>query len=237
VETFAKLEKDGKINKKIAMIAVGDQFGIELSTATRAGLKKAGFDLVYDKSYPFGTQDMQPVLKDAQAANPDVLLAFSYPPDTFAITDTSKVLGFNPKVFFVGVGTAFPMYKGKFATAAEGIMGIGGSDASLPGIKWYIQHHKDIIGREPDRWASPITYASLQVLQQAIERVGKVDRAAVIQEINTGSFDTIIGKVKLENGLNKNIWAVGQWQGADFFGVAPISKQGAKPVIGKPAWQ
>ena len=59
VETFAKLEKDGKINKKIAMIAVGDQFGIELSTATRAGLKKAGFDLVYDKSYPFGTQDMK----------------------------------------------------------------------------------------------------------------------------------------------------------------------------------
>ena len=237
VETFTKLEKDGKINKKVAMIAVGDQFGIELSTATRAGLKKAGFDLVYDKSYPFGAQDMQPVLKDAQAANPDVLLAFSYPPDTFAITDTSKVLGFNPKVFFVGVGTAFPMYKGKFAAAAEGIMGIGGSDASLPGIKWYIQHHKEIIGREPDRWASPITYASLQVLQQAIERVGKLDRAAVIKEINTGSFDTIIGKVKLENGLNKNIWAVGQWQGADFFGVAPISKQGAKPVIAKPAWQ
>jgi branched-chain amino acid transport system substrate-binding protein len=237
VETFAKLEKDGKINKKIAMIAVGDQFGIELSTATRAGLKKAGFDLVYDKSYPFGTQDMQPVLKDAQAANPDVLLAFSYPPDTFAITDTSKVLGFNPKVFFVGVGTAFPMYKGKFGAGADGIMGIGGSDASLPGIKWYIQHHKEVIGREPDRWASPITYASLQVLQQAIERVGKLDRAAVIKEINTGSFDTIIGKVKLENGLNKNIWAVGQWQGADFFGVAPISKQGAKPVIAKPAWQ
>jgi branched-chain amino acid transport system substrate-binding protein len=116
-------------------------------------------------------------------------------------------------------------------------MGIGGSDASLPGIKWYIQHHKEVIGREPDRWASPITYASLQVLQQAIERVGKVDRAAVIKEINTGSFDTIIGKVKLENGLNKNIWAVGQWQGADFFGVAPISKQGAKPVIAKPAWK
>ena len=59
-----------------------------------------------------------------------------------------------------------------------------------------------MIGREPDRWASPITYASLQVLQQAIERVGKIDRAAVIKEINTGSFDTIIGKVKLKDGLN-----------------------------------
>jgi branched-chain amino acid transport system substrate-binding protein len=238
VDTFTQLQKSGKINKKIAMIAVGDQFGIEMSSATRAGLKKAGFELVYDKSYPFGTQDMQPVLKDAQAANPDVLLAFSYPPDTFAITDTAKVIAFNPKVLFVGVGTAFPMYKGKYGPNAEAIMGIGGSDASLPGIKWYLQHHKEIIGREPDRWASPITYASLQVLQQAIERVGKIDRAAVIKEINTGSFDTIIGKVKLDNGLNRNIWAVGQWQGNDFYGVAPLKKAGAKPVIvPKPAWK
>ena len=134
------------------------------------------------------------------------------------------MIGFNPKVFFVGVGTAFPMYKGKFGANAEGVMGIGGSDANLPGIKWYIQHHKEIIGREPDRWASPITYASLQVLQQAIERVGKIDRAAVIKEINTGSFDTIIGKVKLVDGQNRNIWAVGQWQGNDFFGVAPVGK-------------
>jgi branched-chain amino acid transport system substrate-binding protein len=236
VETFSKMNKDGKINKKVAMIAVADQFGIELSTATREGLKKAGFEIVYDKSYPFGTQDMQPVLKDAQAANPDVLLAFSYPPDTFAITDTAKVLAFNPKVLFVGVGTAFPGYKGKFQASAEGVMGIGGSDAALPGIKWYIQHHKEIIGREPDRWASPITYASLQVLQQAIERVGK-DRAAVIKEINTGSFETIIGKVKLEDGQNRNIWAVGQWQGNDFFGIAPVNKQGAKAAIAKPAWQ
>ncbi len=237
VETFSKMNKDGKINKKVAMIAVADQFGIELSTATREGLKKAGFDIVYDKSYPFGTQDMQPVLKDAQAANPDVLLAFSYPPDTFAITDTAKVLAFNPKVLFVGVGTAFPGYKGKFQAGAEGVMGIGGSDANLPGIKWYIQHHKEVIGREPDRWASPITYASLQVLQQAIERVGKVDRAAIIKEINTGSFETIIGKVKLEDGQNRNIWSVGQWQGADFFGVAPVNKAGAKAPIAKPAWQ
>ena len=126
-------------------------------------------------------------------------MAFSYPPDTIGLTDQAKIAGFSPKVFFVGVGTAFPLFKGKFGASAEGVMGIGGSNADLPGIKWYIQHHKEIMGREPDRWASPITYASLQVLQQAIEKVGKIDREAVIKEINTGSFDTIIGKVKLES--------------------------------------
>ena len=48
-------------------------------------------------------------------------------------------------------------------------------------------------GQEPDRWASPVTYASLEILQQAIERVGKIDRAAIIEEIQTGTFDTVAG--------------------------------------------
>jgi branched-chain amino acid transport system substrate-binding protein len=237
VDTLTTLRKDGKIGTKVAMAAVGDQFGIEQSTAAREGLKKAGFELVYDKSYPFGSQDLQPIVKDAQASNPDTFLAFSYPPDTIGLTDQSKIAGFSPKVFFVGVGTAFPLFKGKFGASAEGVMGIGGSNADLPGIKWYIQHHKEIIGREPDRWASPITYASLQVLQQAIERVGKIDRAAVIKEINTGSFDTIIGKVKLVDNLYKGIWAVGQWQGNDFYGIAPKQAGARAPIVPKPAWQ
>ena len=236
VDTLSVLRKDGKISDKVAMAAVGDQFGIEQSAAAREGLKKGGFNLVYDKSYPFGSQDLQPIIKDAQAANPDVFVAFSYPPDTIGLTDQAKVSGFSPKVFYVGVGTAFPLYEGKFGASAEGVMGVGGSNADLPGIKWYIQHHKEIIGREPDRWASPITYASLQVLQQAIERVG-VDRAAVIKEINTGSFDTIIGKVKLVDNLYKGVWAVGQWQGNDFYGIAPKQDGVRAPIVPKPAWQ
>jgi branched-chain amino acid transport system substrate-binding protein len=237
VDTLTTLRKDGKIGSKVAMAAVGDQFGIEQSTAAREGLKKAGFELVYDKSYPFGSQDLQPIVKDAQASNPDIFVAFSYPPDTIGLTDQSKIAGFSPKVFYVGVGTAFPLFKGKFGASAEGVMGVGGSNADLPGIKWYIQHHKEVVGREPDRWASPITYASLQVLQQAIERVGKIDRDAVIKEINTGSFDTIIGKVQLKDNLYKGVWAVGQWQGNDFYGISPKQDGGRTPIVPKPAWQ
>jgi branched-chain amino acid transport system substrate-binding protein len=237
VTTLDTLRKDGKIGNKVAMAAVGDQFGIEQSTAAREGLTKGGFKLVYDKSYPFGTQDLQPIVKDAQAANPDVFIAFSYPPDTIGLTDQSKIAGFSPKVFYVGVGTAFPLFKQKFGASAEGVMGVGGSNADLPGLKKYIQHHKEVMGREPDRWASPITYASLQVLQQAIERVGKIDRAAIIQEINTGTFDTIVGKVQLKDNLYKGIWAVGQWQGNDFYGIAPKQEGVRAAIVPKPAWQ
>jgi branched-chain amino acid transport system substrate-binding protein len=236
VSTLDTLRKDGKIGTKVAMAAVGDQFGIEQSGAAREGFKKAGFELVYDKSYPFGSQDLQPIVKDAQAANPDIFVAFSYPPDTIGLTDQAKIAGFSPKVFYVGVGTAFPLFKQKFGASAEGVMGVGGSNADLPGLKKYIQHHKEVMGREPDRWASPITYASLQVLQQAIEKVG-LDKAAVIKEINTGSFDTIIGKVQLKDNHYKGVWAVGQWQGDNFYGIAPKQDGVRAPIVPKPAWQ
>ena len=108
-------------------------------------------------------------------------------------------------------------------------MGIGGSNADLPGIKKYIQHHKEVMGREPDRWASPITYASLQVLQQAIEKVGKIDREAVIKEINTGTFDTIIGKIQLKDNLYKGVWAVGQWQGDELLRHCAEAGRRARP--------
>ena len=59
-------DADEQIGDTVAMAAVGDQFGIEQSTAAREGLTKAGFKLVYDKSYPFGTQDLQPIAAVAE---------------------------------------------------------------------------------------------------------------------------------------------------------------------------
>ena len=48
-----------------------------------AGLTKANFKLAYDKTYPVGTQDSEPAASTRRKAlNPDVFIAFSYPPDT-----------------------------------------------------------------------------------------------------------------------------------------------------------
>ncbi len=235
---LAKTVSEGKIGSKVAMIAVADQFGIELATAARESLKKAKFEIAFDKSYPPGTQDMQSLIKDAMATNADVFIAFSYPPDTLALTDAARTLSYNPKIFFTGVGTAFPLYKQRFGANVDGVVGIGGWNADAPALKDYFKRHAQVIGREPDRWASPLTYASLQVLQQAIEKVGKIDRAAVAAEIRNGTFDTIIGKVKLKDGLLQEVWAAGQWQNGEFYGVAPPNLAGAKPLmVPKPAWK
>ena len=107
-----------------------------------------------------------------------MFIAFSYPVDTIMITEQARALSFNSKVFYTAVGTAFPLYKQRLGTDVEGVMGMGGWNADSPESKAYFDRHLAMTGQEPDGWASPITYMSLQMLQQAIERVGKIDRAA-----------------------------------------------------------
>lgn len=240
VELLVKLRGEGKIGDTVAMVSIADGFGIDLSAAARPALAAAKFKLAYDKTYPVGTQDLGPIVNEVKALNPDTFIAFSYPPDTIAITEQARISGFNPKVYYTGVGTAFPLFKQKFGANAEGVMGIGGWSGDSPAIKDYLARHKASAanGAEPDRWASAVTFASLQMLQQAIERVGKVDRAAVIKDLQTGSFDTVIGKVKFENNMPTNYWWVGQWQDGEFYGVAPSGNAGARqPILPKPAWK
>ena len=233
-----KMRDEGKIGPNIAMISIADGFGIDLSQAARKGFTDAGFKLAYDKSYPIGTQDLSPLIGEAQRSGADTFVAFSYPPDTMALTEQSKVASYAPKVMFLGVGVGFPMYAQRFGANVEGIMSLGGWSKDNASTAAYAKKHEEMFKRGPDRWGSQIGYASLQMLEQAIERVGKLDRAAIIKELQTGTFDTVLGKVKLvDNMMQDNFWLIGQWQDGFFVGVAPQRAGVGTPVVPKPAWK
>ena len=238
VEVLTSMRSRGAIGSNIAIAGVSDQFGLELSSAGRKALQKGNFKIVMDKMYPFGSQDLASIITEASRANPDAFLAFSYPPDTMGLTEQARALKFNPKVFYAAVATAFPAYRARFGSNVEGIFGPGGWNASSPESKSFLERFKKVNnGAEPDRWASPIVYASLQILQQAIERVG-VDRKAVIREIETGTFDTILGSRKLEGRMLRSLYLVAQWQDGEFNAVWPQGLPGTTSFrTNKPAWQ
>ncbi len=235
-DILKKMRDAGQIGSRVAMVNVADAFGIELANAARPIFKKAGLEIVYDKSYPLGTQDLSPVVKGAKAAKPDAFVAWSYPPDTFGLTAQAKINGLNVKAFYTAVATAFPAYKGKFGKSVEGILGAGGVNPDTPEMQAYFKAHQKVNGKPADFWASAMVYATYQILEQAIEGVGSLDRKAVTAYIKSHSFDTVMGPIKFVNQSNEKFWTVGQWQNGVFYGVSSTGRPGAKPVKSKPGW-
>jgi branched-chain amino acid transport system substrate-binding protein len=237
VKVLSDMRDAGQMGSKIAMVNVADSFGIELATAARPLFQAAGFEIVYDTSYPLGTQDLSPVVKGAKAAEPDAFVAWSYPPDTFALTELAMIEDLQVKAFYTAVATPFPAFVGKFGAAAEGILGAGGVNPDSPAFQAYAKAHMEATGAAPDYWASATTYASLEILEQAIETVG-IDRAAVSAHLKTTTFDTVLGPISFDaDNNNAAFWTVGQWQGGVFRGVASRGRDGTVPVILKDGWK
>jgi branched-chain amino acid transport system substrate-binding protein len=237
VAVLSQARASGLINDRVAVAHATEQFGIELANAARRALKNANFNIVYDGGYPMATQDLTPVISEAQRANPDVFMAFSYPPDTMALAETARVRGFNPKVFYTAVGTFFPVYRERFKENATGVMGIGGWNPDNDAFRAYIKRHVAMHNREPDRWGASLFYAGLQALAQSIEKVG-LNNAEIVKHLRSNAFDTIVGKLEFDqNNVRKGGWFVGQWQDGDYYGVYPNQAGARKPIIPKPAWK
>jgi branched-chain amino acid transport system substrate-binding protein len=107
IEILNKYKSAGQLNNKVVLFSVGDQFGAEFSTGVGAGLKASGYDIVLQKSYPLGAADLTNEIKEAKASGADTFVAGSYPPDTFMLTGTAITQGYNPKIYYTAVGTAF----------------------------------------------------------------------------------------------------------------------------------
>ena len=93
---MSDLKKKGQLKDTVALFTVQHPFGSEFLTPAKPALDKGGFKIVYETSYPLGVADLSAQIKAAKAANPDIMIAFSYPPDTFMLTEQSIANDFNP---------------------------------------------------------------------------------------------------------------------------------------------
>lgn len=236
IDTLKPKIDNGTLNNKVAMISVADGFGIELVGEARKVFAEAGFEIVFDKTYPLGTQDFSTLISQISETEADIFVSFSYPPDTFAVTKQAQISSYNPKVFYVGVGAAMPIYPVLNKDNIEGVMSLGGIDSNSREMFEYSKRHKEVLGLDSEFWASPIIYSSLQMLQQAIERKG-LDREAVSDELSNGTFDTVIGEIKLTNNQYRDMWLVGQWQDGRFVGVGPARQGVSVPNVPKSNWK
>src|SRR5262245_47628235 len=79
---FELAAKQNPRPKTVALVGADAEFPHNALAGARENLKKYGWQVVYDKTYPPSTVDYTPIVRAIKATNPDIVFVASYPPDS-----------------------------------------------------------------------------------------------------------------------------------------------------------
>jgi len=203
-----------KLGLKTIALAVGDgEATRNTADGARINLKKAGLEVLYDKTYPLNTTDFSPVIRALQATNADVIYVSSYPADSVGIVRSAHEMGLKAKVFGGNLtGPQSTALKTSLGPMLNGIITfdwwLPAPKLRFPGVMEFLaeyQKRAKEAGVDPlGYYLGPWAYADLQVLGEAVEGVGSLDQDKIADYIRTHTFKTVVGDVKFGN---KGEWA------------------------------
>ncbi len=196
--------------KTIALVAADAEYAQTVIGGAREKVKELGLKIVYDRSYPPNTVDFQGIVRSIQAANPDIVYVASYPPDSVGMVRAAHESGLKTRMFGGGmIGLAFAPIKQQLGPLLNGIVAydvyVPEPTMKFPGIEEFLRRYSERAkseGVDPlGFYLPPFAYAELQILGEAIIKVGSLDQAKIAAYIHANTFHTIVGDVKFaENG-------------------------------------
>lgn len=226
--------------KTFAVITNDDPFSVAVVESVEQLLTEGGLTLALKETYPPDTQDFSALAAKVADLDPDLLVGGSQFEDAVGQIKAYQQAGYQPRGAVFTTGPGLPKeFREALGSATEGV---------FAPISWFEQsttetnpefvaaYHKKY-GDEPIAEDSANAYTVGQVLQQAIENTQSVDNAALIEEMHSATFTTVVGPLSFdEAGRPKGSYMVLQWQGDMYQIVAPDFAKQADGIWPKPSW-
>jgi branched-chain amino acid transport system substrate-binding protein len=191
--------------KTLAIVAADAEFARNAADGARANAKAAGFDIVYDKTYPPNTTDYSPIVATIEAANPDIVFSASYPPDAVGMVRAASEVGLTTKLFGGGlVGLQYASIKTQLGPLLNGIVDYDfwqpAKTLVFPGVDDFLKKYQAKAkgaGVDPlGYYLPPFAYANLQVLGAAVEATKSLDQDKLAQYLRSHTMKTIVGDIQ-----------------------------------------
>jgi branched-chain amino acid transport system substrate-binding protein len=233
--------------KTAYIMYMADLHGAEYNHTAQSEFALNGITVVGSTSIPISITDMNPIIQEAKALNPDIFCCFCYPNQNILFMNTAMALDFNPDCILIGPGCNFEFFNLMYGPALEGVMGEGAWNAkSSPELAAFADKLTALVGMgNQDWWGANVYYATLQYFQQAVEYAATLDTEAILEVYRTKHFQTILGDtywdIQGENGgglLPQECYSgqIGQWQSGIFEVVDNDEHRTADPIYPKAPW-
>jgi len=245
---FGLATKQNPKPNTVALVGADAEYPHNALAGARENVKKFGFEVVYDGTYPPATVDFTSIVRAIKASNPDIVFVASYPPDSVGMVRAAHEVGLKPKLFGGGmVGLQFATFLTNLGPKLNGIVNydfwVPEPTLNFPGINEFLKKYQaqaEKAGVDPlGHYLPPWAYANLQVLGQAIEATKSTDQKTVGEYIRNHEFETIVGTVKFgPNGeWEKARMLVVQYQNIKGSDISQFAAPGKRVVLLPEEWK
>lgn len=219
--TFGFLEEIGV--QSVAVLHENGAFGTPGAAGLEAGLEAMGIDVALREAFQStltgGTGDFRASISKVGGSGADMLYWIGYDSDAQPLTSQVRELNVTPLHIF-GAPPGWPSDFGD-APEAQCVTGLIGYLPNLPNPEavQFANAYTAMHGTAPDNYMAALAYAQLWSYADAINAAGTTDQAAVIEELQNGTFRSPMGdwnfKPSIEakhQGFGEEMWLVFQYQ-------------------------
>ena len=201
-----ELIPEGQRPLNVAIFQEKTDWGIELGGMFNADAKPNGYTVVYYGEYAPGTTDFSSMILEAKDAGADMLLGMPNTPDGIAIMKGLSELGWAPKFTMLVRAPDGNTWGETLGTIGDYVAFFAGWHYAedFPGVAELNAKHEAEFGRPSDVLVGP-AYACVQVLADAIERAGSLDREAIREALTKTDMMTVIGQVSFNGDGTGNV--------------------------------
>jgi branched-chain amino acid transport system substrate-binding protein len=189
----------------VAILAADAEFARSAADGAREELKKQGFKVIYDQTYPPPTTDFTPMVRAIQATNADIVYIAAYPPDNVGIIRAANEVGLTPKMFGGAmIGMLITPIRVQLGPIANGLVisetFLPSPKLQFPGLDSLMQRYQAKAGElktDPIGYAFvPMGYAAGQVLTKAVTETKSLDHDKLAAYVRGNAFDTVVGQIR-----------------------------------------
>ncbi|MHB0884519.1 MAG: amino acid ABC transporter substrate-binding protein [Bacillota bacterium] len=225
----------------VAIVSADSAFPRDLANGAEQSAKDLGLNLVFKEEYPEKATDLSSLVMKLKRANPDVLIAGSYLPDSVLLTRQMKEAKFAPKMIQFGPnGPALPDFAKSLGNDANNLLGVSQWEpsAAFPGSKEFVKAFTAKYPGEMPSYSVAGAYAAGQLLQMAIEKAGSLKQDQIVQALYAMDVTTIFGRFKVDQTGTQVAHAAVliQVQNGHKKVVYPADAAETAPVLPFPGW-
>ncbi len=200
---------------RVAVFEEKTDWGAELSGMWQQEAKTRGYEVVAVEQYTPGATDYSAPILKAKSGNADTLLALPAPPDGFAIAKQMKELDYMPKLAHMVRAPDGLVWGQNLGKDGDWFVLAPGwhPDVKFPGAKELAQAHQAKYNKPAEVLVGP-AYSAVQILFDAVNKVGKPDRDLLRDAIAATDMMTVAGPIKFNpDGTAQAITVMDQWLG------------------------